>query len=66
MNIKDAIDNAKPGSYIDIRTKDNQVDSFPIEALRKEMGNKSFPTDPMPWMHPSKAKNVKAVRDLLK
>lgn len=33
MNILDLIRNAKPGSMIDIRSPDNQVDSFRVEDV---------------------------------
>ena len=35
MNILDKLRNAKPGSYVDIRSPDNQVDSFPVSELQQ-------------------------------
>ncbi len=34
MDILQTIANAKPGSMIDIRSPDNQVDSFPVEEVQ--------------------------------
>lgn len=33
MDILQTIANAKPGSMIDVRSPDNQVDSFPVSEL---------------------------------